>query len=199
MDASDSVKGYIACNLELEKALTYMVNRLEELGKADDTVIVISADHFPYGLDDDAGLGSMTYLSELYGHNVTDYLDRDHNRLIIWSGCLEDEEPIIVDTPTSSLDILPTLSNLFGTEFDSRLFPGRDVFSDAEPLVFELYYDWKTALGTYNSVTNVFTPNEGVTVPDGYEERIKKIVRNKIQYCTGYNNTDYFGHLFGKD
>jgi len=199
MDASDSVKGYIACNLELEKALTYMVNRLEELGKADDTVIVISADHFPYGLDYDAGLGAMPYLSELYGHNVTDYLDRDHNRLIIWSGCLEDEEPIIVDTPTSSLDILPTLSNLFGTEFDSRLFPGRDVFSDAEPLVFELYYDWKTNLGTYNSVTNVFTPNEGVTVPDGYEERIRKIIRNKIQYCTGYNNTDYFGHLFGNN
>lgn len=196
LDCSSRLKGYVACNLELEDALTYLVNRLEELGIADDTVIVISADHFPYGLDDGAGLGNMPYLSELYGHNVSSYLDRDHNSLIIWSGSLEHEEPIVVDTPVSSLDILPTLSNLFATEFDSRIFPGRDVFSDAEPLVFTMFYDWKTALGTYNSISGEFTPNEGVTVPDGYEERIKKIVRNKIQYCTGFNNTDYFGHLF---
>jgi lipoteichoic acid synthase len=140
----------------------------------------------------------MTYLSELYGYNVTDYLSRDHNRLIIWSGCLEEEEPIVVDSPVSSLDILPTLSNLFGTEFDSRLFPGRDVFSDAEPLVFTMYYDWKTNLGTYNSITGEFTQKEGVNVPDGYVDRIKKTVRNKIQYCTGFNDTDYYGHLFGQ-
>ncbi len=198
LDYSGRVKGYIACNLELESAMEYLVNRLEELGIADDTVIVISADHFPYGLDDGAGFGNMTYLSELYGYNVTDYLSRDHNRLIIWSGCLEDEEPIVVDSPVSSLDILPTLSNLFGTEFDSRLFPGRDVFSDAEPLVFTMYYDWKTNLGTYNSITGEFTPKEGVNVPDGYVDRIKKAVRNKIQYCTGFNDTDYYGHLFGQ-
>ena len=174
-----------------------MVGRLEELGIADDTVIVLSADHFPYGLDDGAGLGQMPYLSELYGHNVNDFLDRDHNGLIIWSGCLEDMDPITVDTPVSSIDILPTLSNLFGLEFDSRVFPGRDVFSNAEPLVFTMFYDWKTELGSFNSLTNQFTPAEGAEIPDGYEERIKKIVRNKLNYCTGYNNTDYFNHLFG--
>lgn len=198
LNCSERLKGYIACNLELEEALTYLVNRLEELGKADDTVIVLSADHFPYGLDDGAGFGSMTYLSELYGHNVTDFLDRDHNGLIIWSGMLEDREPVQIDAPVSSLDILPTLLNLFGIEFDSRIFPGRDVFSDAEPLVFTIFYDWKTELGSYNSLTDTFTPNEGAVIPEGYEERIKKIVRNKINYCAGYNNTDYFNHLFPK-
>lgn len=197
LDMSTRLKGYYGANLELEDALTYLVSRLEEIGKADDTVIVLSTDHFPYGLDDGAGLGQMPYLSELYGYNVTNYLERDHNSLIIWSGSLEKQEPITVDSPVSSLDILPTLSNLFGTEFDSRVFPGRDVFSDAEPLVFTIFYDWKTDLGTYNSLSGKFTPKEGVTVPEGYEERIKKIVRNKINYCTGYNNTDYFDHLFG--
>lgn len=197
LDYSERVKGYYAANLELEDALTYLVNRLEELGIADDTVIVLSADHFPYGLDDGAGLGAMPYLSELYGHNVTDFLDRDHNGLIIWSGSLEEMDPITVDTPVSSLDILPTLSNLFGLEFDSRVLPGRDVFSDADPLVFTMFYDWKTELGSYNSLTGNFTPAEGADVPEGYEERIKKIVRNKINYCQGFNNTDYFDHLFG--
>ena len=135
---SDDVKGYIACNLELEDAMTALVDALEEKGIADDTVICLTADHFPYGLDDGAALGDMPLLEELYGYPVENYFERDHNRLIIWSGCLEDEAPIVVEDPVSCVDILPTLSNLFGLEFESRLMPGRDVFSDTEPLVWTL-------------------------------------------------------------
>ncbi|MBE6128873.1 MAG: hypothetical protein E7185_06320 [Erysipelotrichaceae bacterium] len=192
---SDPVKGYYAANLELENAMAYMVQQLEEKGIADDTVIVICGDHFPYGLDYGAGLGQMPYLSELYGHNVTDFLDRDQNRLIIWSGSLEKQEPITVDTPVSSLDILPTLSNLFGTDWDSRLLPGRDVFAEGTlPLVFDMYYDWKTDKGSYNAQTGEFTPS-GEAVDAEYIERIKSIVANKITYCEGYNDTDYFAHV----
>ena len=195
---SDPVKGYLAANLDLEDAMTNLVAALEEKGIADDTVICISADHFPYGLDSDAKLGDMPYLSELYGYSVTNYMQRDHSRLILWCGELEKSDPIIVDTPTSSLDLLPTLSNLFGTAFDSRLMPGRDVFSDAAPLVFNLNYDWKTEYGTYISFTGTFTPaNETVVLPEGYVASIKKIVRNKIRYCSSVLNTDYFRSLFG--
>ena len=193
---SDTVHGYLASNLELEDALTSLIRTLEDKGIADDTVIVICADHFPYGLDYGASLGDMPYLEELYGTPVKDYLTRDHNRLIIWSGCLEEEDPIIVDDPVSSLDILPTLSNLFGTEFDSRLFAGRDVFSDTDPLVFNMNYEWKTDLGTY--VNGKFTPvSDDTEIPDGYVERIRKIVQNKVQYCKGYQSEDYFRHVFG--
>lgn len=191
---SDIVKGYIACNLELEDAMTYLITSLEEKGIANDTVIVMSADHFPYGLDDQGG--NLQNLSELYGFQVSNLLERDHNALIMWSGCLEDEEPIVVDTPVSSIDILPTLSNLFGTEYDSRLFIGRDVFSDQQPLVFNMNYDWKTDLGTY--VNGKFTANENAEVPEGYVDSIKALVRNKITFCEMYNQTDFFGHLFGQ-
>ena len=109
---SEDVKGYIACNLELEDALTYLVDELEKKGIADDTVICLTADHFPYGLDDDASLGNMPLLSELYGYPVNNYFERDHNTLIIWSGALEEMEPIVVEDPVSCVDILPTLSNL---------------------------------------------------------------------------------------
>lgn len=195
---SDQVKGYLAANLELENALTYMVTALEEAGIADDTVIVISSDHFPYGIDENGSLGNMPYLSELYGYNVTDYFQRDHNRLIIWSGCLEEKEPVIVDTPTFSLDILPTLSNLFGVEFDSRLLPGRDVFSDAMPLVYNTSYDWKTDLGTYYASSATFVPvDESVEIPENYVETISSIVRNKINYCNSVLETNYFNHVFG--
>ena len=197
---SDEVKGYLAANLELEDALAALVTELEARGIADDTVIVLGADHFPYGLDYDAALGSMPYLSELYGFNVTNYLERDHNRLIIWSGCLEKMDPIVVSTPASSIDILPTLCNLFGVEWDSRVLPGRDVLSDAEALVFDLNYDWKTELGTYLSMNGTFTPaSEDTVVPEGYVERIRAKVRDKITYCEGVLTSGYFDHIFGTD
>ena len=196
---SDTVKGYFAANLELEKALGYLVAELEKNGIADDTVICIATDHFPYGLDRNGTFGNMPYLSELYGFNVTNHFERDHSRLIIWSGCLEDKEPIVVSSPTSSLDILPTLSNLFGTEFDSRLLVGRDVFSDAEALVFNHNYDWKTELGTYTQSKGEFVPvSEYVEIPEGYVDRIKSIVRNKIRYCALMADNDYYEYLFKK-
>lgn len=196
---SDTVKGYLAANLDFEDALAYLVKELEAKGIADDTVICISSDHFPYGLDSDAALGNMPYLSELYGYNVTNYFERDHSCLIIWSGCLEKREPIVVDAPTFSLDILPTLSNLFGTEFDSRLLPGRDALSGAEALVFNTNYDWKTDLGTYYAASGSFVPKDEMTVvPDGYVDSVKTKVRNKIKYCKGVLDTDYFRYIFGK-
>lgn len=198
LDCSDTVKSYIACNLELEDAMSYLVSQLEEKGIADDTVIVLSSDSYPYGLDSTSAPGEMTNLSELYGYDVENYLQRDHSRLIIWSGCLEDRDPIAVDKPTSSLDIVPTLSNLFGTEWDSRLFPGRDVFSDADPLVFNMNYDWKTDKGTYIASTQTFTAtNASEAIPDDYVRNINRLVHAKIDYCTNVLRSDYFGHLFG--
>ena len=194
---SDPVKGYLAANLELEDSMAYLVEQLELAGIADDTVIVIATDHFPYGLDEECWQGNMPYLAELYGHTVMDNFQRDHSRLIIWSGCLEEMEPIVVDTPVFSPDILPTLSNLFGTEFDSRLMIGRDVFSDAPALVFNMSYQWKTEYGTY--MDGEFYPaDETVQIPEGYVEAVKAIVRNKINYCSMVLHTDYFGYLFGE-
>lgn len=186
---SDQIKGYLAANLELEKALTYLVGELEVKGIADDTVICLTSDHFPYGLDD-AGL------AELYGGAPANYFERDHSAWILWCGSLEKQEPIVVTAPTFSLDILPTLSNLFGTEFDSRLFPGRDVFSDAEAMVFNTNYDWQTEYGTYFASKGQFVPHEGVEVPEGYVDRMKTIVRNKLRYCKLAWENDYFRYLF---
>lgn len=42
---STAVQAYIACQLELENALTLLLERLEEAGVLDNTVIVLTADH----------------------------------------------------------------------------------------------------------------------------------------------------------
>ena len=195
LDASEAIKCYIAANLEFEYAMASLVAQLEEAGIADDTVIAISSDHYPYGLDQSDAWGtSESYLSELFGQPCDSRFVRDQNALIIWSGCLEDMD-IVVDTPVSSLDLLPTLSNLFGVAYDSRLLPGRDVFSDTTPLVFWPDYSWKTDKGTYNSSNRTFTPNEGVTVDEGYVDRISSQVKNKLTYSKAVQTEDYFNYI----
>ena len=195
MDASEPVKAYLACQIELDVAMEYLIEQLEKEGIADDTVIVIATDHFPYGLDQNTG--ALTYLTELYGRPIDNNLYRDHNRLIIWSGCLEKMDSIVVDTPVSSMDILPTLCNLFDVEFDSRLLPGRDVFSDAQPLVFSLGYDWKTDKGTYLASKGKFIPKDpNEELPENYVQDMKAIVRDKITYSKGVLQQDYFRHVF---
>ena len=194
---TEPIRAYLAANLELEKAMAYLVETLEEKGIADDTVICIAPDHFPYGLDSDASLGNMPYLSELYGYPVNTYEERDRSRAIIWCGVLEDKEPIMVDTPSSSLDILPTLCNLFGVEWDSRLYVGRDVLSDALPLVFFGNYDWKTDLGYYSSISKIFTPtDENAVIPEDYVEKISSMVRNRMTFSKSVLSNDYYTHVY---
>ena len=94
---SDMVKGYLSTQMEFDRAMELTISMLEEAGIADDTVIVISADHFPYGLKSDTA--GNTYLEELYGQTISNNFILNHNRLIIWSGCLEKEDPIVVDSP----------------------------------------------------------------------------------------------------
>lgn len=198
LDCSDRVKGYYACQVELDAALEYLVDELEKKGIADDTVIAISADHYPYGLDSEGAGSGYPYLTELYGTPITNNFVRDHNRLIIWSGCLEKYEPVIIDDPVFSPDLLPTLLNLFGTDYDSRMLPGRDVFSDAIPLVYDLGYNWMTDLGTYTG--GHFTPaSPDVEVSDDYVKTVKNMVANKINFSKGVLNYDYYRHVYGNN
>ena len=190
---SDMVRGYIASNLELEDAMAYLIQALEDAGIADDTVICLTPDHYPYGLEDG---DDDTYLAELYGmEEIETAFDRDHSCWLLWCGALEDEEPIVVDEPTCSLDILPTMLNLFGIDFDSRLLPGRDVFSDAPALAFASPICWKTSYG-YFSHGSFHLTDETADLPESYVDDIRTVVRNKVNYCQAVLDNDYFTVLF---
>lgn len=197
----DTTNYYLAYQIELEKALTSMIQKLEQAGIADDTVICITSDHYPYGLEKSSTFGNTEdYVTDLYGYKYTNSWEKDHNSLIIWSGCLENENKDMaceIPTPTYSLDIVPTLSNLFGLEYDSRLLAGRDVFSDAEPLVFWNNHSWITTEGKYDAINNTFYPNENSNADETYIDRIKSIVSNKLTYSEQVVEKDYFEVLFG--
>ena len=118
---SEPVKAYIACNLELENALTYLMQRLEQAGVADKTCIVLTNDHYPYGLTEDE-------YNELAGREMDLTFEKYRNSFICYVPGLS--ENIVVDEYCSTADILPTLLNLFGVDYDSRLLAGTDALSN---------------------------------------------------------------------
>ena len=197
----DTTMYYLSYNLVLEDALTLILNKLEEKGILNDTVIAMTADHYPYGLEKSQTFGnSEDYVADLYGYTYSNSWEKDHNGLILWSGCLENEYKDMVKEitdPAFSLDIVPTLSNLFGLEYDSRLLVGRDILSDTEPLVFWTNYSWVTRCGKYDSSIDTYYPNEGYQDDQEYVDRINSIVANKILYSLRVVDDDYFGYLFG--
>lgn len=199
----DTTMYYFCYQMEFENAMTELLAALEAKGIADDTVICITADHYPYGLEkNDAFYNTEDYVSDLYGSTPEHCWEQDHNSWIIWSGCLENEYQDMVceiSDPTYSLDIVPTLSNLFGLEYDSRLLVGRDVFSDAEPIVLWNTYSWVTDKGKYDASEQTFYPNDGVEVDDTYITRISRIVANKLNFSRQVVDNDYYGILFGDD
>lgn len=202
---SETAQAYLACNIELDLALKHLVDKLEAAGIADDTLIVMTGDHYPYLINkNDPGI-----YDELRGFSDAEGdTSRYRNTLLMWSGAIE--EPIQVDTPCYTPDIVPTLCNLFGLEYDSRLYSGRDIFaenyqpdqySNCMPLVVFANNvgrgnSWITAAGTYEAGSG-FTPSEGVELEDqeDYVARVKRLVAAKINYSKLILQEDYYAHV----
>jgi lipoteichoic acid synthase len=187
---SEPVRAYLACNIELDRAMQHLLEQLDEAGLTEDTVIVLSGDHYPYGL-------TYEEQCEIAGHELEKNFELYKSTLIIWSGSME--EPIEIDKPCSALDILPTLLNLMGIEYDSRLLMGRDILSEADPLVIFSNRSWITNLAKYNSVTDTVIPNEGTTLEDGYARKVLGIVNNKFKYSAKILEEDYYAHVFEEE
>lgn len=181
---SEEVRCYLACQMELELALESLVGQLEAAGKLDDTVIVLSADHYPYGLTDEQ-------YSELAGHTVDSVFEIFKNTLILWSGDMEGAA-VHVDKYCSSLDVMPTLSNLFGLRYDSRLIMGSDILSGEAPLVIFANYSFINGSGYYNSVLDQFTRWDGEPADPEEVATMVAEVQNRVAYSATILDTDYY-------
>ena len=181
---SHKAKAYLATQIELDKAIGELIKRLEAAGKLENTVIVISPDHYPYGL-------TLEELNELSSYERDNTFEKPHTPLLIWSGSME--QPIKVDKVCSSLDVLPTVLNLFGIEYDSRLLMGNDIMSNnKEQIVIFSDRSFITEKGRYSSVNGVFIPNEGQEVDENYQEEINQIIYQKFKMSTMILDYDYY-------
>jgi len=203
---------YIACQYEVELLVSTLVNDLTEKGLLEDTVFVMAPDHYPYDITGDDEKNKVT-LSQLYGLSP-DGIFTNYNLyrapLVIWSASMK--EPVRVTKVCSAIDVLPTVLNLFGCEYDSRLIMGHDILSDSEGFVIlnmsngsgavGTSYNWMTDYGFFNNSTKNFEPFEGVTVDtaalkaSGYLSVHSSLVNSMYTYSKYILEKDYYKMLF---
>ncbi len=159
LNYSDTVRAYISANLELEKAMTTLLDKLSAAGKLDDTVIVMASDHHPYFMEDEQ-------MEELAGKELDKY-SLYKNDLIIYNPGVENVE---VDKVCNTIDVLPTVLNLFGIEYDSRLIVGKDILSDSEGMAIFADYSWLADNDSdySNVVNNKYLVSKNIMVYDYY-------------------------------
>ncbi len=202
---SQTTQNYMATVMEVDRALELLLQKLEEAGKLDKTLIIATGDHIPYSnagvLEELSGrtFGSSKDLEAL-NESAIDF-DVYKNTLILWSASME--EPVQVDKPCCQVDILPTISNLLGLEYDSRMLSGRDILSDSEGLVIFTSRSWRSDRGFYNRYPQTFTPTEGVTMTqeeqDQYVSTMKKLVEYKLACTPMIVENDFYNLLFPRE
>lgn len=186
LDLPKRAQAYIACNLELEHALTYLVEQLEAAGVADRTVIALAPDHVPYNL-------KLEDYSKIMGYEVDDDFGKYQSTFLLW--CPGMEETVVVDKPCCSIDILPTLSNLFGLPYDSRLLVGNDVLSDAMPIAILSNQSFITEDLRFNSRTGEVTMLTDMELPEGYVDSLVSYVKMKVSVSAAILKHDYYSTI----
>lgn len=192
LEMSENARAYIACNMELDKALAYLLEQLEAAGKLENTVICMSADHYPYAMTEEQ-------YEELAGRDLSEGMDMYRNNLILWNVAME-EEPVYVKKACGSMDIVPTLLNLFGFSYDSRMYAGRDIFSDEEGMVIFNDRSFVTDSCIYNRKskdTIWLTDEEGnaIVSEEGREEylsRKKQELKDRYQFSAYILQENYY-------
>ena len=99
-----------------------------------------------------------------------------------------------MDKACCSIDVLPTLLNLFGFEYDSRMYAGRDIFSEEEGVVIfndrsfvtdTVYYDKKLKTTTWKKE---LTQEE----QDAYMEYMKAEVKRRYSFSAYILQENYY-------
>jgi len=187
---SDAVKAYLSCHVELDKALEYLLRRLEEEGVSEKTAIVMAGDHFPYGLSNDQ-------YSELISYEIDDF-SKYKSSLIFWVGGLE--ENIVVEEYCCNVDILPTILNLWGFDYDSRMLAGTDVFSDGPHMAVLIDKSWLTDKVWFNANTGEVRYLAAESeLPENYIDNMNRRIATRFTISSDILNEAYYNFVFGKE
>lgn len=191
MGLSEEAVAYIAAQMELDKALGILIEKLDEQGKLENTLFVVTPDHYPYGLS------GGTY-NELAGMEIeNDTFEINRSCLGIWSASMK--EPVIITKVCASVDILPTILNLMDIAFDSRLLAGRDILSDSEPLVIFADHSFINDKVKYNTATGELACLSGEQYAgEYYLEKMIEEVENRLYISDMMIDKDYFSFVYGR-
>ncbi len=181
----DDLRRYMSKLKTLDNALGILLEKLETAGELDDTVIVMFGDHYPYGLKD-------TTINNVLDYDLNDY-EREKTPLVIYNSEIT---PEVVDKYTSYVNLTPTIANLFGLDYDPRLYMGSDVFDENYwNLVVFADGSWKNDKVYYNAATSEvkYYTDELVSIDE--IRRINGIITAKMQMSSLIIQNNYYKYL----
>ena len=126
----------VAGAMETDLFVGALMEKLEESGHLEDTVVVFYTDHYNYYLQNDA------LIMEMKGVDNMNLIR--HTEFFIYA---QGQEPMDVEKVTGSVDVLPTLANLFGLDTQGAFLVGHDALGDQGGYVFfedGSWYDGET-------------------------------------------------------
>lgn len=185
LKVSEKPKAYVAAQIELDKALELLLQKLEDAGKLDDTVIALVGDHYPYYL-------SEAEVNELASYKKDSVVEINHSNFILWNNKMDKVE---VDKVGSQIDVLPTIYNLFGLPYDSRVIIGKDILSTTPGLAIFGNQSWVSDYGTYFAAQSEFVPKKGKEVDDNYVSDMNKKVASKVNMSKLILTEDYYKYI----
>lgn len=198
LDYSETAKAYLAAQAELDKALELLITRLTEAGELDNTVIALVGDHHPYnmatGTSDTPDLDIINELSDRE-EEKDEIVEVNRSNFILWNPTTKTTH---ISKVGSQIDALPTLLNLFGVEYDSRLLIGKDILSEIDGIAVFSDRSWVTDKGRYYSSSKKFVLKANQTVTDDYVDTINKKVANKFTMSSLLMTKNYYKEVLGK-
>ena len=183
----EQVKAYVATQIELDRALKVLVDKLTEAGKLDDTVFVLLADHYPYNM-------TLENINKISTYKRDSLIEVNSNNLIIYNSKMK---PVKVSKVGMSIDVLPTVLNLFGVKYDSRIIMGKDILSTSPGVAIFKNKSWVSDLGTYYAANGKFVAKVD-EVPDGYVKNMNNLVNNRVAISRMIVQNNYYKYLFKK-
>lgn len=181
-----TAKRYMSKLKIVDNAIGELLQELEDNGKLEDTVIMLFADHYPYGLSNDA-------FAQIAKYDTSSNGDTDRTPFIIYNPSLEAKK---FDDYTTFVNILPTLANLFALDYDPRLYGGTDLLSDSyEGIVVFADGSWRTDKAYYDATKSKINYIGADKYTDEEIISINTKVKNEMKMDNLAIKTNYFVYL----
>lgn len=165
----------VAQAMETDAFIGGLRERLEADGHAEDTVLVLFTDHYCKYFSD------VEFISAIKGETDRNMLS--NVPFVIWT---EGITPQVSEKYVSTMDIAPTIVDLFSLDADLRYYIGNDMFGPDGGVVYFRNYAWYDGK-TYDTGSD--------DAPDPAVLAMRRQVREQLDVSQDTFRYDYFAYL----
>lgn len=174
---------YAAATMDMDRSMGIMIDYLREHDLLDKTIITIFGDHNAYYQ------GLSNYVKNIYDTDALNYTNLYRVPLMIYC---PDMEPQKIDKFMCTADIVPTLYDLLGINFNKNMYFGNSAFSDETSILYSRAYNVFLDDQIYFTYINnpLYLKNEEHL--EVAEQRALAL-NKKLFYCDRIFHNDFFG------